>query len=81
MVMMAMMVMVAIVVMMAMVVMMVIIVPPDDEHALGDLVGPLPERVHPVVAVQAAVLLRVEVRRVVEVLSFPLAHPGGSRPL
>ena len=34
---------------------------PDDEDALVDLVGSLPERVHTVVGVNVAVLLGVEV--------------------
>ena len=47
---------------------------PDDEDAPVQLPRPLSERVHAMVAVEGAVLLGVEVRGVVEILTLPLSH-------
>jgi hypothetical protein len=46
----------------------------DGEDALVGSFAPLPQRVHPMVAVQGLVRLVVEVRRVIVVLAFALAH-------
>ena len=44
----------------------------DDEYALVELARSLAQRVRAMIVVQILVLLRIKVRRVVLVLSFPL---------
>jgi hypothetical protein len=46
----------------------------DDKNAAVQLSGALSQRVHSVISVERAMLLRIEIRRIVEILTFALAH-------
>ena len=47
---------------------------PNDKDSFRYLVSPLPEGMYPMVAVDVAMLLGVEIGRVVKVLPFSLSH-------
>ena len=47
---------------------------PDYKDALGDLVGSLPESMHPMITIDVAMLFRIKIRRIVKVLTLPLSH-------
>ena len=47
---------------------------PDDEDAFRYLIRPLPESMHPMIAIDVAMLLWVKIRWIVKVLPLPLSH-------
>ena len=47
---------------------------PDDENSFGYLIGPLSEGMHPMIAVDVAMLLGVKIRWIVKILPLPLSH-------
>jgi len=47
---------------------------PDDEDAFGYLICPLPESMHPMIAIDVAMLLWVKIRWIVKILPLPLSH-------
>jgi len=47
---------------------------PDDKDAFGNLIRPLPESMHPMIAIDVAMLLWVKIRWIVKILPLPLSH-------
>ena len=54
---------------------------PDDEDAFGYLIRPLPKSMHPMIAIDVAMLLWVKIRWIVKVLPLPLSHGEADKGL